>query len=130
MSNEVSFIACVVNCYIENDVLVIGIGDDATEPENYLIISRLDDDEVDNSIGIQTHLSEMETLNAIEKVILNQTNFIIDIQADKQETVNASRIVVTFSNDNLDYTLLKNHLNDVFFGSSVSISDEQNSQVL
>lgn len=122
MSNEVKFTASVVNCYTEDDVLVMGIGDDPTEPENYLIISRFDDGEIDDSIGIQTHLSEMETSNAIEKVILNRTNFIVDIKAGKEEKVNASRIVVTFSNDNIDYVRLKNHLSDIFFGSSVSIN--------
>lgn len=122
MSNEVKFTASVVNCYTEDDVLVMGIGDDPTEPENYLIISRFDDGEIDDSIGIQTHLSEMETSNAIEKVILNRTNFIVDIKEGKEEKVNASRIVVTFSNDNIDYVRLKNHLSDIFFGSSVSIN--------
>lgn len=122
MSNEVKFTASVVNCYTEDDVLVMGIGDDPTEPENYLIISRFDDGEIDDSIGIQTHLSEMETSNAIEKVILNRTNFIVDIKAGKEEKVKASRIVVTFSNDNIDYVRLKNHLSDIFFGSSVSIN--------
>ncbi|PHI30600.1 hypothetical protein [Budvicia aquatica] len=122
MSNEVKFTASVVNYYTEDDVLVMGIGDDPTEPENYLIISRFDDGEIDDSIGIQTHLSEMETSNAIEKVILNRTNFIVDIKAGKEEKVNASRIVVTFSNDNIDYVRLKNHLSDIFFGSSVSIN--------
>ncbi|GKX49911.1 hypothetical protein [Budvicia aquatica] len=122
MSNEVKFTASVVNYYTEDDVLVMGIGDDPTEPENYLIISRFDDGEIDDSIGIQTHLSEMETSNAIEKVILNRTNFIVDIKAGKEEKVKASRIVVTFSNDNIDYVRLKNHLSDIFFGSSVSIN--------
>lgn len=111
----------MVNCYTEDDVLVMGIGDDPTEPENYLIISRFDDGEIDDSIGIQTHLSEMETSNAIEKVILNRTNFIVDIKAGKEEKVNASRIVVTLNNDNINYSLFESYLNDVFSGSSVDL---------
>lgn len=121
MSNEVKFTASVVNYYTEDDVLVMGIGDDPTEPENYLIISRFDDGEIDDSIGIQTHLSEMETSNAIEKVILNRTNFIVDIKAGKEEKVNASRIVVTLNNDNINYSLFESYLNDVFSGSSVDL---------
>lgn len=121
MSNEVKFTASVVNCYTEDDVLVMGIGDDPTEPENYLIISRFDDGEIDDSIGIQTHLSEMETSNAIEKVILNRTNFIVDIKAGKEEKVKASRIVVTLNNDNINYSLFESYLNDVFSGSSVDL---------
>lgn len=121
MSNEVKFTASVVNYYTEDDVLVMGIGDDPTEPENYLIISRFDDGEIDDSIGIQTHLSEMETSNAIEKVILNRTNFIVDIKAGKEEKVNASRIVVTLNNDNINYSLFQSYLNDVFSGSSVDL---------
>ncbi len=121
MSNEVKFTASVVNCYTEDDVLVMGIGDDPTEPENYLIISRFDDGEIDDSIGIQTHLSEMETSNAIEKVILNRTNFIVDIKEGKEEKVNASRIVVTLNNDNINYSLFESYLNDVFSGSSVDL---------
>ncbi len=121
MSNEVKFTASVVNYYTEDDVLVMGIGDDPTEPENYLIISRFDDGEIDDSIGIQTHLSEMETSNAIEKVILNRTNFIVDIKAGKEEKVKASRIVVTLNNDNINYSLFESYLNDVFSGSSVDL---------
>lgn len=121
MSNEVKFTASVVNYYTEDDVLVMGIGDDPTEPENYLIISRFDDGEIDDSIGIQTHLSEMETSNAIEKVILNRTNFIVDIKEGKEEKVNASRIVVTLNNDNINYSLFESYLNDVFSGSSVDL---------
>ncbi len=121
MSNEVKFTASVVNYYTEDDVLVMGIGDDPTEPENYLSISRFDDGEIDDSIGIQTHLSEMETSNAIEKVILNRTNFIVDIKAGKEEKVKASRIVVTLNNDNINYSLFESYLNDVFSGSSVDL---------
>lgn len=121
MSNEVKFTASVVNCYTEDYVLVMGIGDDPTEPENYLIISRFDDGEIDDSIGIQTHLSEMETSNAIEKVILNRTNFIVDIKEGKEEKVNASRIVVTLNNDNINYSLFESYLNNVFSGSSVDL---------
>ena len=47
MDNIYTFKASIVNCYTENDVVVIGVGDDPTSPQNYLILSRFDDGEVD-----------------------------------------------------------------------------------
>ncbi|EPJ3766693.1 hypothetical protein NPI25_004190, partial [Providencia stuartii] len=72
MDNIYTFKASIVNCYTENDVVVIGVGDDPTSPQNYLILSRFDDGEVDDSIGIQTSLSEREYSNAIDKIILRK----------------------------------------------------------
>ncbi|WP_218057365.1 hypothetical protein, partial [Gilliamella sp. Fer1-1] len=51
---EVRFLATTVNCYTEDEVLIIGTGNDPVSPNHYLILSRFDDGEVDKSIGIQT----------------------------------------------------------------------------
>lgn len=55
MSNVKSLIAACINCYKENDVLIIGIGDDDYAPKNFIIIGRFDEDElpVNECIGFQ-----------------------------------------------------------------------------
>ena len=58
--NEMIFLASIIECYTENDVLIIGAGDDEFYPDNYIVVSRFDDGDVDGSIGIQTNISEVE----------------------------------------------------------------------
>ncbi len=41
MNNQIIFKASIANCYTENDVVIIGIGDDPITPKNYLIISEI-----------------------------------------------------------------------------------------
>ncbi|KZP69526.1 hypothetical protein A3N40_13735 [Enterobacter cloacae subsp. dissolvens] len=40
MSNVKNLIAACINCYEENDVFTIGIGDDNHDPKNFIIIGR------------------------------------------------------------------------------------------
>lgn len=121
MSNEIRFIGSAVNCYTENDVIIIGVGDDSISPRNYIVISRFDDGEIDNSIGIQTHLSEIEIPNAIEKVALCINNLVVTIRPKKEHEVNASIIDITLSDNGIDYSLLKKYLHDIFHGSSTNL---------
>ncbi|CZX71013.1 hypothetical protein [Enterobacter hormaechei] len=46
MSNVKNLIAACINCYEENDVFTIGIGDDRHDPKNFIIIGRFDEDEL------------------------------------------------------------------------------------
>lgn len=121
MTSEIRFIASTVNCYTENDVLIIGIGNDPVAPGNYLIISRFDDGDADNSIGIQTHLSEIEISNVIKSVILNKKHLTILIKNSKVDKTHFQSITIEFQNNNFDYELLRGYINEIFRRSSVEI---------
>jgi hypothetical protein len=57
LEREVRFLSTTVNYYTEDEVLLVGIGNNPVSPDHYLILSRLDNGEVNKSIGIQTHLT-------------------------------------------------------------------------
>ncbi|HGN0027019.1 TPA: hypothetical protein ACKRF0_003567 [Proteus mirabilis] len=121
MDNIYTFKASIVNCNTENDVVVIGVGDDLTSPQNYLILSRFDDGEVDDSIGIQTSLSEKEYYNAIDKIILGKYNLKIEIKTDKIEDVGFSNILVHLNAEHFSYRTLKEYIDTIFHDSSVIV---------
>ncbi|WP_431712593.1 hypothetical protein [Serratia marcescens] len=57
------FEALVLVCYEEDDALTVALGDNEQSPVNYLIITRLDDednDSIDEGIGLQTSQSAYE----------------------------------------------------------------------
>nr|WP_306463351.1 hypothetical protein [Providencia stuartii] len=121
MDNIYTFKASIVNCYTENDVVVIGVGDDPTSPQNYLILSRFDDGEVDDSIGIQTSLSEREYSNAIDKITLEKNTLKIEIKTDKIKDVRFSNILVYLNADHLNYSTLKEYIDTIFHDSSATV---------
>lgn len=108
-----------INCYTENDVITIGIGDDPMVSKNYLIISRFDEYDIDNSIGIQTSLSDYEIENAIDEIIFEKKTLIIKIKEMKVKEVNNEIITVKFSNQNIDYKLLNDYFHKIVKGSSI-----------
>lgn len=118
MTNKIK--ASFINCYIENEVTIIGISDNPINPQNYLIISRFDDNnDIDNSIEIQTHLSEQKFSNVISKIIINKTTLNINIKPNKIKEVEFSNILVSFSSNKINYILLKQYINNIFYTSSV-----------
>jgi|GEM_PF-4773168 len=120
---RIEFTASTVSCYTENDVLTIGVGDDPVSPKNYIIISRLDDGgSVDDSIGIQTHLSEAEVSDAIKEIYLSLDKLIIKIEDRKKDDVHASEIVALLPRDDPGFDQLKKYVHEIFYGSSVHIN--------
>ena len=91
MNESMRFKANEVNCYTEIDVTVIGIGDDPSTPDNFIILSRFDEDEdIDNSIGLMTHLSDIEMINSIKQITLerNKISFFFKPNTqDKEESI-------------------------------------------
>ena len=68
-----NFVASSIECYEENDVLVVAIGEGGVDPVNYLIITRLDDEDnlsVDDGIGFQVSGVTYEMAGAIKKISL------------------------------------------------------------
>lgn len=122
MIKEITFLGTVINCYTENDVLIIGIGNDKISPNQYLIISKLNEDEIGESIGIQTYLSDIEIVNAIDSLVLKFNYLIINIKRNKENEVGARKIIVKFKD--IDLVLLAKYINDIFLNSSVTIEIE------
>lgn len=122
MIKEITFLGTVINCYTENDVLIIGIGNDKISPNQYLIISKLNEDEIGESIGIQTYLSDIEIVNAIDSLVLKFNYLIINIKRNKENGVGARKIIVKFKD--IDLVLLAKYINDIFLNSSVTIEIE------
>ena len=116
MIKEITFLGTVINCYTENDILIIGIGNDKISPNQYLIISKLEEDEIGESIGIQTYLSDIEIVNAIDSLVLKFNYLIINIKRNKENEVGARKIIVKFRD--IDLVLLAKYINDIFLNSS------------
>ncbi|MCO6539671.1 MAG: hypothetical protein J6569_06010 [Gilliamella sp.] len=121
INNEIKFLATNINCYTEDQVLIIGISNDLIFPNNYLILSRFDEDEgdVDESIGIQTHLTEIEVAKAVKSIVLKKNTLTIEINKHKTEQIQAKKIIIEFNE--LDNTLLIKYINDIFSDSSATV---------
>lgn len=121
INNEIKFLATNINCYTEDQVLIIGISNDLIFPNNYLILSRFDEDEgdVDESIGIQTHLTEIEVAKAVKSIVLKKNTLTIEINKHKTEQIQAKKIIIEFNE--LDNTLLIKYINDIFSDSLATV---------
>lgn len=105
MSTDIVFIATSVNCYVEDEVTVIGISDSDISPDNFIILTRFDEDEesVDNRIGLITHLSDIEAIHAIKQITIGRDIFILVLNNDIQITAHLNV-------DETDFIQLKTYL--------------------
>lgn len=119
MTEEITFTATEVNCYVEDDVTIIGIGDDAVSPDHFIILSRFDeeDEDIDNSIGLMTHLSDIEAINTLEKVTLDRKNIILVLK---------NNVVITIHLDIEEnhFTQLNDYLQQIIQGSSIKLIEK------
>lgn len=119
MTEEITFTATEVNCYVEDDVTIIGIGDDAVSPDHFIILSRFDeeDEDIDNSIGLMTHLSDIEAINALEKITLDRKNITLALK---------NNVVITIHLDIEDnhFTQLNDYLQQILQGSSIKLIEK------
>ncbi|MEQ4906884.1 hypothetical protein [Proteus vulgaris] len=90
MTEEITFTATEINCYVEDDVTIIGIGDDAVSPDHFIILSRFDDEDegIDNSIGLMTHLSDIEAINSLECITLTREKMIFVLKNNVVISIN------------------------------------------
>ncbi len=119
MTEEITFTATEVNCYVEDDVTIIGIGDDAVSPDHFIILSRFDeeDEDIDNSIGLMTHLSDIEAINTLEKITLDRKNIILALK---------NNVVITIHLDIEDnhFVQLNDYLQQILQGSSIKLIEK------
>ncbi len=119
MTEEITFTATEVNCYVEDDVTIIGIGDDAVSPDHFIILSRFDeeDEDIDNSIGLMTHLSDIEVINTLEKITLVRKNIVLVLK---------NNVVITIHLDIEDnhFAQLNDYLLQILQGSSIKLIEK------
>lgn len=119
MTEEITFTATEVNCYVEDDVTIIGIGDDAVSPDHFIILSRFDeeDEDIDNSIGLMTHLSDIEAINTLEKITLDRKNIILALK---------NNVVITIHLDIEDnhFVQLNDYLQQILQRSSIKLIEK------
>lgn len=119
MTEEITFTATEVNCYVEDDVTIIGIGDDAVSPDHFIILSRFDeeDEDIDNSIGLMTHLSDVEAINTLEKITLDRKNIVLALK---------NNVVITIHLDIEDnhFVHLNDYLLQILQGSSIKLIEK------
>lgn len=121
MNSKISINATAINCYDENGITVVGVEDNIKLLKKYLIISRFNDEKIDDSIGVLTHLCEIEFHNAIARVTLSRNFFNIDIDQKRVKEVGVSSIEVALFCSDMNYELLKEYLNKIFTGSSTKL---------
>ncbi len=119
MTEEITFTATEVNCYVEDDVTIIGIGDDAVSPDHFIILSRFDEEgeDIDNSIGLMTHLSDIEAINTLEKITLDRKNITLALK---------NNVVITIHLDIEDnhFVQLNDYLLQILQGSSIKLIEK------
>lgn len=122
MSNVKSLIAACINCYEENDVFTIGVGDDSHDPKNFIIIGRFDEDElpVHECIGFQSESTEYELTDSICSVQLTEDKLVIVLNenAVKMIGIREYHVVIPAAKDSKS---LGKCLREVFEGSDVPL---------
>ncbi len=119
MIEEIRFTATEVNCYVEDDVTIIGIGDDVVSPDHFIILSRFDeeDEDIDNSIGLMTHLSDIEAINTLVKITLDRKNITLTLK---------NNVVITIYLDIEDnhFIQLNDYLQQILQESSIKLIEK------
>ena len=122
MSNVKNLIAAYINCFEENDVLTIGIGDDTHDPKNFIIIGRFDEDElsINDWIGFQSESTEYELTDSIRSVQLTDGKLVIVLNDDAAKKIGISeyRVVIPAAKD---FKSLEKYLREMFDGSDVPL---------
>jgi len=124
MSNQISFHSSTVRAYTEDDVDVIGFGDDDESPNNYIIISRYDEPDADDlprdeMIGIQTSESNYEVSSAIANIELQRNHISILIKDENAGEVGAKQLTTDFNISDEEFTHLKKYIESLVLGSSI-----------
>lgn len=120
MNKIKKFTAVCVNCYEEDDVLTIGVGDDDHDPKNFVIIGRFDEDElpVNECIGFQSEATEHEIADAIQSIQLRTNELVIVLNDNTANKVGVREYHAVISTMK-DTELLKQYLREAFDGSDV-----------
>jgi len=122
----ISFDASNIECYEEDGVLIVAVGDGAVDPQNYLIISRLEDEDnatIDDGIGFQVAGASYEVSNSINKVVLERDYLRVEIKPEFATHFGAPIVLANFSDEALKAGrgFLREALEVLFEGSGVKL---------
>lgn len=124
INHNISFFANFVNCYTENNVSVIGVGDDPNEPEHYIIISQFieEDEDINNSIDLEGHFFNGVICGAIKYIGLKRNNLLIRLCENKSIGIDKIEISLNISTKKLKS--LVEYINKIFSQSNIEIELE------
>lgn len=122
------FSVSTIKCYEEDNVLVIALSDDSVAPSNFIIITRLDDEDnatVNDGIGFQTDQAEYERSDAIEKVILHSNSLEVMVKPEFASFFGGSSILAEIPLESHDSSeqvrTLKDALLSIFNGTQIEL---------
>ena len=122
------FVASTIKCYEEDGVLIVALGDAPENPANFMMITRLDDEDnatVNDGIGFQTHEAEYEIPDAIAKVSLHSDSLEVTVKPEFIDFFGSSSFVAEIpqgSNDSsTQLSALKDALQTIFNGAEVEL---------
>lgn len=122
------FVASTIKCYEEDGVLIIALGDDPENPANFMMITRLDDEDnatVNDGIGFQTHEADYEMPDAIAKVSLRSDSLEVLVKPEYIDFFGDSTFVAEIPPDSTNsltqFSALKDELQTIFSGAQVEL---------
>ncbi|EXL29101.1 hypothetical protein ACQJ22_11405 [Pseudomonas fragariae (ex Marin et al. 2024)] len=122
------FSVSTIKCYEEDNVLVIALSDHSVAPSNFIIITRLDDEDnatVNDGIGFQTDQAEYERSDAIEKVILHSNSLEVVVKPEFASFFGGSSILAEIPLESHDSSeqvrTLKDALLSIFNGTQIEL---------
>ncbi|MCD8176924.1 MAG: hypothetical protein LUE98_05660 [Tannerellaceae bacterium] len=118
--NDFTFYASTINCVTDCEVLIIGIGDDDIEPENYIILSYLDGDE--DGVDIESSRSVRHQYDAIESIEIKDRVITLVIKEDKIEIVGFRTAIIEYNPEEIDEVNFFLYLNQIFTDSGIKFS--------
>lgn len=117
------FTATCVYSDEEDGVLRVAISDDGADPDNYFIISRLDEDDlaVDRCIGFQSESSEYELAAAIDALRLTASDLSVTLADSAAHQLGITHYHALLSGHH-DLTRLQQYLCAICSNSSIKLS--------
>lgn len=111
----------------EDDVLIVALCDDAVDPQAFIIITRLDEEDnatVEEGVGLQTAETAYEVTNAIQSVSVSENRLEVEIKPGHWQHFNGKAVVVELKGkaaDDKSISLLKDSLKKLLEGSSILV---------
>lgn len=111
----------------EDDVLIVALCDNAVDPQAFIIITRLDEEDnatVEEGVGLKTAETAYEVTNAIQSVSVSENRLEVEIKPSHWQHFNGKAVVVELKGkaaDDKSTSLLKDSLRKLLEGSSILV---------
>lgn len=126
INHNISFFANFVNCYTENNVSVIGVGDDPSEPEHYIIISQFIEEyeNIDDSVDLEGHFFDGVIYGAIKHIELKRDNLLIYLYENKIKNIGIDKIEINLNISTKQFKSLVEYINKIFSQGNIEVQLE------